>query len=465
MNMKKILDWLKGHWLLVTLGLAVLFGVPPMVYFSQKMSTTLQTEEDKKVTDASKDLRGATITYKVESLVPGGQATELSAAPNQTIIDKFKQMRVSQAAASRAVIEEAITFNRGPRSGATPEEAAKNTFLVAGLFPDPGQQRQIKLREMARTYTNDAHKPLLAKAKAGMPPDGLALGQELALRQQEAIRQLLAPGQEANALTAEQLDGIAKQLIGFRIKKYTEQAMSFAFYAEPSIFRLPVMDEAKSEPRLAEAWDWQTQFWIHQDIVRAVQAANAGSSSLIDAVVKRVERIDVDSMPLPASDTVSPEVVAGIVAVDPNVVPPPNYLASVTGRTSGPLAGNGLYDLRTVYVTAVVSTRRLPALLDAISRTNFMTVLDLDAESVDTIEDLKLGFFYGNESVIRVQLKIETAWLREWIKPFMPAALRAAYGIAPDQPPADSTAAGAPPNTPPAGGSPPPGLDPPAGPR
>ena len=102
------------------------------------MASTLQAEEDKKVSAASSEIRGAKLTYKVESLVPGGMPTEMSYAPNQTIIDKFKEMRANQAGASKEVIDAAIKFNRGPeRSGSTAEESLKKSLLVPGLFPDP----------------------------------------------------------------------------------------------------------------------------------------------------------------------------------------------------------------------------------------------------------------------------------------------------------------------------------------
>jgi hypothetical protein len=103
-----------------------------------------------------------------------------------------------------------------------------------------------------------------------------------------------------------------------------------------------------------------------------------------------------------------------------------------------------MYDLRQVMVTAVVSAKSLPKWLDAIAKTNFMTVLDMDVEAIDAFEHLKAGYYYGNDPVVTVKLVIETAWLREWTKKYMPADVRAELGIAPDAPPVDPAAPGAP---------------------
>jgi hypothetical protein len=96
--------------------------------------------------------------------------------------------------------------------------------------------------------------------------------------------------------------------------------------------------------------------------------------------------------------------------------------ASVTGRVSHD--GNQLYDVRPVTLSLIVSSERLPEILDAISSTNFMSVIDLDVSRVDPWEDLKQGYYYGDEHVVRVDLTIETIWLRQWLKAYMPATVK-----------------------------------------
>jgi hypothetical protein len=85
--------------------------------------------------------------------------------------------------------------------------------------------------------------------------------------------------------------------------------------------------------------------------------------------------------------------------------------------------------VREVSCTLVVSTSGLPALMDAISAQNFMTVLDVRVRPANAFEAASEGFIYGVEPVSVVQLRIETVWFREWTADAMPPDLRTSLGI------------------------------------
>jgi hypothetical protein len=53
----------------------------------------------------------------------------------------------------------------------------------------------------------------------------------------------------------------------------------------------------------------------------------------------------------------------------------------------------------------------------------------MDLYRVDPIEELKNGYFYGSDPVVRATIEIETVWLREWRKDLMPTDVRAALGL------------------------------------
>ena len=84
----------------------------------------------------------------------------------------------------------------------------------------------------------------------------------------------------------------------------------------------------------------------------------------------------------------------------------PDYKVSVTGRSTS--MANPDYDVRNVVLTAIVSSERLPALLDALSRVNFNTVLEVKLADVDVKSDLEKGFYYGNDHVVRATITLET---------------------------------------------------------
>jgi hypothetical protein len=130
----------------------------------------------------------------------------------------------------------------------------------------------------------------------------------------------------------------------------------------------------------------------------------------------------------------------------PAVAVPLDFNVSFTGRS----APNSVYDTRAISLSAVVSSARLPDFINAIERTNFMTVTDMDLSEVDPWADLAAGYFYGNEHVVRVNLVIETVWLRSWTSKFMPAATKQLFQIEVPAAPTDGSA-DTPPAPPPAG--------------
>ena len=76
-----------------------------------------------------------------------------------------------------------------------------------------------------------------------------------------------------------------------------------------------------------------------------------------------------------------------------------------------------------------VSCQDLPTFIDAIGKVNFMTVLDLDLQSVDIWEELQQGYYYGEDHVVRVSMTIETVWLRSWVAPLMPDPVKETLGV------------------------------------
>jgi hypothetical protein len=97
---------------------------------------------------------------------------------------------------------------------------------------------------------------------------------------------------------------------------------------------------------------------------------------------------------------------------------------SITGRTS-----NDVYDVRLVDCELVVATRGIPKVIDAIAQQNFMTVLDVKIRPANAFSAANGGFIYGIEPVSRVNIRLESVWLREWTADAMPSDLRDALGI------------------------------------
>jgi hypothetical protein len=189
----------------------------------------------------------------------------------------------------------------------------------------------------------------------------------------------------------------------------------------------------------------QWDLWVLEDLMAAVRLANTGpDGKLLNVTKAPVKRIDSVVLRNPESmlslDPIAPredgtsftepaaptETVPGITAIDRSM--------SFSGRVRG--GWNQTYEVRRAEITMVVASQQLKRVLAAISQANYMTVTDLDIDtSVDVWTELGEGYFYGDEHVVRVRLSIESLWLKQWLKPLMPAEVRKALHMPEDAPP------------------------------
>ena len=77
----------------------------------------------------------------------------------------------------------------------------------------------------------------------------------------------------------------------------------------------------------------------------------------------------------------------------------------------------------------VVSTVRIPTILDTFAQHNFATVIDIDLQPVNKFTSLEEGFDYGAEPVSELTVVLETVWLRAWTAELMPKSVKTALGI------------------------------------
>jgi len=191
---------------------------------------------------------------------------------------------------------------------------------------------------------------------------------------------------------------------------------------------------SNNPPSLSEVYLWQWDYWVVEDLLRAVRRANSdvtGDPTPIPvSVVKRIESITIEPFALPEVD----DEVGGTAGLGGSMA----AMGGSSRRSSDSpekvtltkrKSGDGPYDLRRATMTVVVSSSRLPTFLSAIRTTNLMTVTDLDIEEVDVWGDLSEGYYYGDEHVVRATIGIESVWLREWTKQFMPEPVRRALGV------------------------------------
>ena len=361
---------------------------------------------------------------------------------NQRFLDRYQEVvgRISDDATR--IRQEAVNFNRADRD-----------VLFPGLFPEPPADQLETIPRRMYMDLVAAYERLLVDMRAGAPPSAESMREILEAAEDSFRTQILIkPG--GQQLTVDDTTWLAEQLTNTRLSHYAEAAKGIGIYA--TLASLDVPDESFIPPRaegqgMVQLFQWQWSLWITQDIVGALSGANQPFESVLEAPVKRlVSLVEFDALVMggnsagggggsgfnaglapggvgrrgAGSGSSAPAGGNAVAPLDPAREVPLDFAFSFTGRKTNPL-----YDVRLIQLVLIAETARIPVVLDALSRKNFITILDAKLEAVDAFEEVGEGYFYGSPGVSKLTLDLETVWLREWTAPLMPVDLKLALGI------------------------------------
>ncbi len=355
---------------------------------------------------------------------------------------------------------------------------------VAPFLPRVNAAKASLLRYDAQAFFAAEYARLLAEVHTGAAPSTDEVMARLEASRLNFINQDLRKP-DAASLTPEEKSKLDQKLGSDRIGLLETAALGVSFFCDPADLSIPTATEAKAlNPEASQLgayeqtlFDWQWRFWITEDLLHAFYAANQdGSKELVPelrAPVKQILSIAIEPMrrggsssadgngsenassgdaaPFggstadassasadASSDSKAQERVAlGAPQIDTSTEAARDYSKSFTGRSS-----NGIYDVRRVTVVFVAETAAIPVVLDALSKENFMTVVNLKLAPADAFAAAAQGFAYGLEPVSTITLELETVWFREWTAFFMPESVRASLGIASGTAAADGSSDG-----------------------
>lgn len=437
--MSAVLEWTKRNIFIVIFAAVMIAALITLPVMAGKMNTEVRREVEKRAQKMNqlKQLERTPIAR------PGSDATEPGLVNERLLAEYQRSVEMAGGDAAR-VIEAAIAHNR-----------KDYTVLNNQLFPEPRRDLREVLPRRFHEQLTAAYTELLTQVRAGSAPSLETMREELERR--DAQIRLQFAKNPTDPLTVEEEKTLRDQLRELRMQKYQDAASAISMYLDRSVLEIPGWDPAVL-PSLAQLYEWQWKYWIQKDVVMALSDANRGSRSVIDAPVKHVQfmRVLDHQVQAPrddgsgdgggAGEPMGPMGPIGPTGGDqpsqpgaaapddtitgPPMVPdlgtpvPPNYAASLTGRYTC-----AIYDVRYVDLDLVVDAARLPEVLDALARRNFITVTRMRLSPADPFEAAKLGYFYGPAPVANVSLRLETIWLRAWTAPFMPASVRRALGI------------------------------------
>lgn len=433
--MTKVLNWIKANVFIVVFAALMLIAVIAAPIVAGWLNGSVMTDANER---ASKWVPLTSIEKTQFGInVPGWPAVQDTLTINPSLLDKYRTLMNTLKEDAAEVRAAAVRHNSKGR-----------TVLLESLFPEPPMDQRETLPFEFHRRLLQAYDELLKSVNAGSPPTADQLTDDLLRRELHFITNTLRKKSRAE-LDPSELEALKEELYKTRIARADEIAQRVGVYASTAVLNVPRMPEGRL-PTLGEMFNWQWGYWITEDVLNAIKASRGESDSVLDAPVKRVLSLRilnaVNSQDRPgaaasggggpsfgssASDgsgaegDPSAQAGAGGAAIDPTAEAARDYTGSFTGRRTNPL-----YDVRLVELKVVAATSRLPALLDALARQNFITVLDVSLEPADHFAAAQEGYMYGSEPTSQVTLLLETVWLREWTALRMPAELRNALGIA-----------------------------------
>ncbi|MFG0273648.1 MAG: hypothetical protein ACF8QF_01190 [Phycisphaerales bacterium] len=422
--MKPVLDWVKSNLVVVICVAVVIISLPVALFFSMGMNKKLVERVQAQVGADERELQGLDVNYSAESLDPATPAVDFRRAPNEATTQALKAFMDRVEEASAEVVEAAVAINSEGKD-----------LLMEGFFPQP-ERNALAMRQRWGELWVPAHRRLIDEAEAGAPLPNDQVASEVRREYERRVDSLVSTRADKQ-LTPDEVAQLRAQMTQVRLDIYKRRAADLTAYASPGVFAYVEAPDPTQPVSLERAWDMQHRYWIHEDILQAVLAANTDPVSgwrqrVPEGVVKRIESIAVLPWYFESFAAAGP-------APSPAAPIQPDYEVSLTGRTSWPGQPNGLYDARFADVSMLVSSARLPQLIEAISSTNLMTVVSLNLSAVDMKQDLEAGYFYGDDHVVRATMRIETLWLRPWMEPLMPDGVKQALGVPMPAPTGETT--------------------------
>lgn len=455
--MSKIIGFIKANLIVVISVLLIFVFIPTGYFFANGWNKKVHDAANAAYNDEKQTLTSnGSITYSLLAVLEGEADLSESRAPNTAVTRFYQARKAEREEQVQEVVERGTAFNQGD-----------HIELVPGILPQAADNKTQKRlgREMAEAIAGTEANPSVYQRKlqrlnAGSPPKADTLAATLSdvkNEQQKIFENSNADGK----MTVAQAELLEEKLISHRLGEYIGRSKALTFYCSTDAF---VNGDAKpmttgrssfgsaskdgfsvipSEvPPLstideAVVFNWLWDFWVISDVLDAAAMANtsveSGAMAIPSAPIKSIESIRISQIKKVDAEAPSDDASSGgggrfrSSPGGSNTKDDDEKQATFTGRTGG--ESNSAFDLRTIEVVVVASSQDLPRFIDAVGKTNYMTVTDVDLEQVDVWSDLEQGFYYGDDHVVRAKLTIESVWLRSWMTPIMPDPIKLALGV------------------------------------
>lgn len=424
--MAKVMAILKGYGLILLSVIVVLAAPAAGFIFGSAMNSSVRADRAEEASSELRRINGASVTYSVPGVSPEDEGVELRSAPNAKLTEWFAARRKEVFEQVDRARDEIVSFNQ-----------RNHAPLVDGLLPEPASDQEGRVRGfdfidrlLGTPGAPSVYERLLDAVRAGSPMPAEELVPRLNEERQRIVDEFIAvrgPGQ----LDEDEETQLRERLKEARINEYRGRARGRSVYAEIDAIGLgqnPPLRPAirpTNPPTPAEVFQRTFDFWVLEDLFAAMRLANStpsgGPTRLEESPIKRIDAVRLAPFELSSGNDGGGRRGrggSGGGSGEPT---------TLTGRSSS--GGSDVYDLRTADLELVVDSSQIDAVLKSFERTNLMTVISMNVDSVDVWEELRRGFYWGDAHVVKLNLRVETLWLRAWTARYMPDEIADALGV------------------------------------
>lgn len=394
--MSNLLNWIKTNPVNLACVVIVLIAISSLFWLTGPSKSALEQDASQRPGELRRIRNFISKTVEIPSDDPDNPVENVSITVNAAAVKKLENAYRRMQADYANLFSSAMEFNRNGPNGGNP-----HSVLVAGVFPRP---QSDAARFEARKAFRRTIEQMYADLGAGMPPS------------QEQIQEALKP--PSGAAAVDDVNAAKKRVIRMLEMITTAASQAQVFAEKPDfvgregsdgVFTIGEWVRREDKPTPEQLWNGQMNLWLQQDVVAAIIKANTPESgepaSVLTNPIKRI--IGISVVPGYVRRLRGDE---GAV-IDLNRPLPNDFEASPTGRVSNPL-----YDVRQVEVSMEVDASQLPRVFDAFASVNFNTPIVRSVSLVDQAEQLKQNAsLYGDSvTVVRLDLLVESLWLRRW---------------------------------------------------
>jgi hypothetical protein len=469
------MDIVKKNWLSITMGVIAILAVVGNFYPMNKYRDELHTQVEAHANSVGTlhDLLNKQRNLPV--VVPGStESVPLNGFPTPQAVEEAHKATDKVNKAADDVQARAIELNKhtplfpGALPGAPGETLPQSSFARAYVecFPPPAQPGLIAVPPT----TGPSDSELMTILHAGTPPTDAELAQARSDQQSNIEQSVIrrdSHGNVTNPDEVQQQEAAAFRNVGDQLR--LDRAKQCKVYVDPAAFAMyPGMTRGAVPDPSSIFWA-QIGLWTQEDICKAIVAANSATNpttnapyvNVMDAPIKELVKIGFvvaaaqgqgsssGLVPVFVVPGLQPSsgVTAGAAAMAPPPPPPggdaaagpnmgdangalpKNFQLSPTGRIS-----NALYDTEQFELELIVDAACVPQVLSSIEAGQYITVTQL--ESVDPVDSALYrgqGYFFGDRPCVRIKMRCEELFLRDWLKDLVPAALKPILGYPPPQ--------------------------------